>query len=76
MAVCPFSHPNTFSHNLIRWGIARSGFFRRVALRMDDLCYGKKPARRVAPDWAEVGETIKTKPPSEDGGLLEIEADL
>jgi ferredoxin len=54
MAVCPFSHPDSFSHNLIRWGIAYSGFFRRVALRMDDLFYGKKPPSRPGPDWADV----------------------
>ena len=54
MAVCPFSHPDTFSHNLIRWGIARSGVFRRAALWMDDLFYGRKPPSRQAPDWVDV----------------------
>ncbi len=51
MAVCPYAHPDTFSHNIIRWGIARSGFFRRVALRLDDLFYGRKPAWREVPAW-------------------------
>lgn len=36
MSVCPDSHPDTFSHNLPRWVIRRSGLARRVALRMDD----------------------------------------
>ena len=54
MAVCPFSHPDTLSHNLIRWGIAKSGFFRRVALWMDDIFYGKEPAPRAAPEWTRV----------------------
>jgi ferredoxin len=54
MAVCPFSHPDTFSHNLVRWGIARSGFFRRAALWMDDLFYGRKPAPHPVPDWVDV----------------------
>jgi len=54
MAVCPFSHPDTFSHNLIRWGIARSGAFRRAALWLDDLFYGKKPVPRQAPDWVDI----------------------
>jgi ferredoxin len=51
MTVCPFSHPDNAAHNLIRWGIARSGFFRRLALWLDDLFYGRKPAHRPAPAW-------------------------
>ncbi|HKJ27634.1 MAG TPA: reductive dehalogenase domain-containing protein [Anaerolineales bacterium] len=51
MAVCPFSHPDTPLHNLVRWGIARSGFFRRAALQMDDLLYGKYPQKGRRPDW-------------------------
>ncbi len=42
MKVCPFSHPNTFVHKLIRAGIKRSAFARRVSLWGDDLFYGKK----------------------------------
>jgi ferredoxin len=56
MNVCPYSHPDTFYHNLTRWGIARSGFFRRLALRLDDLFYGKKPAPRTPPAWTRVEE--------------------
>ncbi|MFC2053026.1 4Fe-4S dicluster domain-containing protein [Chloroflexota bacterium] len=55
MAVCPYSHPDTFSHNLIRWGNTKSGAFRRAALRLDDLFYGKKPKTRDAPGWTVVG---------------------
>jgi reductive dehalogenase len=51
MAVCPFSHADNFYHNLVRWGIARSGIFRRLALRLEDLFYGEKPAPREAPAW-------------------------
>ncbi len=54
MAVCPFSHPDTFSHNLVRWGIARSGSFRRAALWLDDLFYGRKPASAPAPGWTKI----------------------
>jgi ferredoxin len=54
MTVCPYSHPDSAPHNMLRWGIARSGFVRRGALWMDDLFYGKKPAHREAPDWAQV----------------------
>jgi len=53
MTVCPYAHPNNFAHNLVRWGIARSGFFRRFALWMDDLFYGRKPNPRPAPKWTD-----------------------
>lgn len=42
MAVCPFSHPNNWAHNAVRWAICRSGLARRAALWMDDLFYGRK----------------------------------
>ena len=51
MSVCPYSHPDSFYHNLIRWGNGRSGAFRRGALWLDDLFYGKQPARREPPNW-------------------------
>jgi epoxyqueuosine reductase QueG len=54
MAVCPYSHPDTTAHRLVRGGIARSGFFRRGALRLDDLFYGKKPVMRLPPEWTQV----------------------
>jgi reductive dehalogenase len=54
MAVCPFSHPDSFSHNVIRWGISKSGAFRRVALSLDDLFYGKKPDWKEPPLWTQV----------------------
>jgi ferredoxin len=46
MIVCPYSHPDSFYHNLIRWGNKRSGLFRRGALQMDNLLYGKHPEQR------------------------------
>jgi len=46
LAVCPFSHPDNWAHNLVRWGIRKSGAFRRAALFLDDFFYGKKPAAR------------------------------
>ncbi|UCF26984.1 MAG: 4Fe-4S dicluster domain-containing protein, partial [Chloroflexota bacterium] len=54
MAVCPYSHPDTLPHNILRWGIARSGFVRRGALWMDDLFYGKQPGPRQPPKWTQV----------------------
>ena len=46
LAVCPFSHPDNWLHNLVRWGIKRSGAFRRAALFLDDFFYGKEPPAR------------------------------
>lgn len=54
MTVCPFSHPDSFFHNLTRWGIQHSGGFRRAVLWMDDLFYGRKPAPRPAPEWTQI----------------------
>ena len=47
LAVCPYSHPDNLLHNLVRWGIKRSGTFRRAALFLDDFFYGKKPPSRA-----------------------------
>ncbi|MCG8409857.1 MAG: reductive dehalogenase [Bacteroidales bacterium] len=51
MSVCPYSHPNNFLHNFIRFGIANSYIFRRFALIMDDLFYGRKPKSWKLPKW-------------------------
>jgi ferredoxin len=51
MAVCPYSHPDNWGHNTIRWAIQRSGAARRAALWLDDLFYGRKPLRHPAPEW-------------------------
>lgn len=53
MSVCPYAHPDTLLHDLIRWGNARSGAFRRMALQMDDVFYGKKPVSKPVPEWIE-----------------------
>jgi reductive dehalogenase len=42
MKVCPYSHPPTLVHNLVRYGISHSSFARTVSLRGDDLFYGRK----------------------------------
>lgn len=42
MKVCPFSHPPTFVHNLVRAGIRRSSFARWVSVWADDFLYGAK----------------------------------
>lgn len=54
MAVCPYAHADNVFHNLVRWGIARSGFFRRLANWMDDFFYGEKPERHPGPAWTRL----------------------
>jgi ferredoxin len=51
MTVCPYSHPGSPPHQVVRWAIRHSGAARRAALWMDDLFYGHKPAPRPAPGW-------------------------
>lgn len=50
--VCPYAHPRTPLHNLVRRLIARNRLARRVALWGDDLFYGRRPKiRRALPAW-------------------------
>ena len=56
MSVCPYSHPDSLFHNMIRWGNAHSGLFRRAALWLDNLFYGKAPVRRDPPEWIKMVE--------------------
>jgi len=51
MTACPYSHPDNLLHNFIRFGVRNSFVFRRFALRMDDLFYGRKPATKPIPGW-------------------------
>ena len=51
MSVCPYSHPNNFMHNVVRFGVRRSPSFRKLALSLDDFFYGRRPAPRPVPDW-------------------------
>jgi len=51
MAACPYSHPNNTMHNLVRFGVKRSGMFRKLALKLDDFFYGRNPTSLEVPDW-------------------------
>lgn len=55
MAVCPYSHPDTPFHNLVRRGIRQSALLRRAAVWMDDVVYGRRPAPKPLPVWMECG---------------------
>ncbi len=51
MKVCPYSHPPTLLHNLVRVAVARSAFARAVSVKGDDFLYGRR-----APGTASAGE--------------------
>ncbi len=42
MKTCPYSHPPTLIHNIVRKTISRSAVARRIAIHADDLLYGRK----------------------------------
>jgi ferredoxin len=65
MAVCPYSHPDTLLHNAVRWGVRNNALFRRGAVRMDDLIYGRKPPPGEVPRWMAGRE--HSGPPSRSG---------
>jgi ferredoxin len=54
MSVCPYSHKDNPVHNAVRWGIRRSALFRRAAVRLDDVFYGRRPTPRPGPPWTRV----------------------
>lgn len=41
MRVCPYSHPPTFVHNVVRAGVRHSAFARRVSILGDDFFYSR-----------------------------------
>lgn len=43
IAVCPYSHPNSFLHNVVRRIIKRNPINRLIVLKLDDFFYGKRP---------------------------------
>lgn len=57
MKVCPYSHPRTFVHQVIRLGIERSAFARRVAALGEDLFYGRIRKGRYCNISREIPDT-------------------
>ena len=51
MAVCPYSKPNTFYHNIIRFICTRNPISRHIALFMDDIFYSRIPRHSDKPNW-------------------------
>jgi ferredoxin len=54
ISTCPYGHPDNGFHRFIRWGIKNNLHFRRLAIKLDDLFYGKKPAIKDMPDWSDI----------------------
>lgn len=54
ISVCPYAHPGHWMHQWVRWGLRQSPGFRRAALWMDDLFYGRRPKPRPAPSWCRL----------------------
>ncbi len=52
--VCPYSHPDNMLHNLVRLGVRHSSLVRELAVKMDDLLYGKHPKPSDLLDWQKV----------------------
>ncbi|MFC1639414.1 4Fe-4S dicluster domain-containing protein [Gemmatimonadota bacterium] len=52
--VCPYSHPDNMLHNLVRLGVRHSSLVRELAVRMDDLLYGRSPRPSDLLDWQKV----------------------
>ncbi|MEE8193283.1 MAG: 4Fe-4S dicluster domain-containing protein [Gemmatimonadales bacterium] len=62
VAVCPYSHPDTLLHNIVRRGVRHSSVFRRAAIWGDDLLYGKRPPPAKVPDWMALEPKPETPP--------------
>lgn len=56
ITACPYSHPDDPFHRFIRWGIKNNLLFRHLAIKLDDLFYGREPAIRPLPDWSDILE--------------------
>jgi ferredoxin len=56
MTACPYSHPDNWAHNFVRGLLQRSSIYHRLALRLDDFLYGRKPDLRPQPDWLPLSD--------------------
>lgn len=54
MAVCPYSHPDNPLHNFVRWGVRNNSNFRKSAVVMDDMLYGRKPPPFNIQPWMNI----------------------
>lgn len=68
MAVCPYSHSDNLLHNGIRWGLRNNAIFRRGAVWMDDLIYGRRPPPKDLQLWLTELEASTSGARSGSGG--------
>lgn len=47
---CPYSHPNHWLHRFTRWSIKNNLLFRIMAVKLDDVFYGRKLVSKGLPD--------------------------
>ena len=57
ISVCPYSHSDKPLHQFIRWAIKNNLVFRRLAIKLDDIFYGPRPAVKRMPDWSDIRVT-------------------
>jgi len=53
IAVCPYSKPATFYHDLVRQACTANPLARQLAHRLDNVFYGRRPRHTDVPDWFE-----------------------
>jgi ferredoxin len=51
IAVCPYAHPETGMHGLVRFILRTIPRSHRTLLWMENLFYGKRPRRGAYPEW-------------------------
>jgi len=56
VSVCPYSHSSNNLHGFARWGIKNNLVFRHLAVKLDDLIYGRKPPVRPLPRWVRMAD--------------------
>jgi ferredoxin len=56
VSVCPYSHPDNLLHRMVRFGVRRSAPFRKAAVKLDDVFYGRTPPPDDLPRWMAVSE--------------------
>lgn len=58
ITVCPYSHPDDLFHRFIRWGIKNNLVFRLLAIKLDNIFYGRKPPIRPLPYWTDIMDEL------------------
>jgi len=51
VVTCPFAHENILLHRLIRAATRYSFIFRRLAIKLDNVFYGRRPKAKQVLDW-------------------------